>query len=131
MQKYIRTIHYFYNHKLQHDINAIIRKVSTKKIFANFFYRACFSPSLTTFLAAIKKGNFIIWPGLEEKIIMKYLTESPATAKGHLGQEQKNLQTTKSIPNLDAFPPSDIPNTKKREQHTVLLKHTAFCDPTG
>ena len=62
---------------------------------------------------------------------MKYLIESPATAKGHLDQEQKKLQTTKSIPNLDAFPTSDIPNTKKREQHTVLFKHTAFCDPTG
>ena len=117
--------------QLQQRMNAIIRKDATKKYLANFHYRSCFSPALSTFLTAIKKGNFITWPGLEEKLILKYLSESPATAKGHLDQERKNLQSTNSSTNFDAFPPSDIPNTKKREKHTVLLKNTAFCDPTG
>lgn len=117
--------------QLQQSMNAIIRKDATKKYLANFHYRSCFSPALSTFLTAIKKGNFITWPGLEEKLILKYLSESPATAKGHLDQERKNLQSTNSSTNFDAFPPSDIPNTKKREKHTVLLKNTAFGDPTG
>ena len=117
-------------YKLQHNINAVIRKDATKKFLANFFYRTCFSPSLTTFLATIKKGNFITWPGLEKnhhEVFNRITSDSKRPPR----PGPKYLQTTKSIPNLDAFPPSDIPNTKKQEQHTVLLKHTAFCDPTG
>ena len=112
-------------------INAIIRKDSTKKYLANYLYKCCFSPALTTFKKAIANGNFLTWPGLHEKTIQQYLTETPATAKGHLDQEQKSLQSTKSSSDHDSFPSSDTPNIKKHETHTTLLKHTAFCDPTG
>ena len=112
-------------------INAIIRKDSTKKYLANYLYKCCFSPALTTFKKAIANGNFLTWPGLHEKTIQQHLTETPATAKGHLDQEQKSLQSTKSSSDHDSFPSSDTPNIKKHETHTTLLKHTAFCDPTG
>ena len=120
--------------KLQKEkpsINAVIRKDSTKKYLANYLYKCCFSPALTTFKKAIAKGNFLTWPGLEEKVIQQYLTESPATAKGHLDQERKNLQSTKLSETIDSFPLPDAPNAKKFETHTKLMKHTAFCDPTG
>ena len=113
------------------SISAIIRKDSTKKHLANYLYKCCFSPALTTFKKAIANGNFLTWPGLQEKTIQKYLTETPATAKGHLDQERKYLQSTKLSPDHDSFPLPDTPNTKKHESHTTLLKHTAFCDPTG
>ena len=46
-----------------------------------------------------------------EKAVRKYLTPSPATAKGHLDQNQKNQNSTKS--NLFTVPVHDLNNVNK------------------
>ena len=59
------------------------------------FYQVCFFyPSKSTLMRAAQHGNFITWLGLNPHNIAKHFTMTMATAKGHLNQEQKNLQST-------------------------------------
>ena len=75
--------------------NVIIRKQTTKGDLAQYLHACAFSPAISTFLTAIKKGHFITWPGLTPALIKKHLPPSVFSAKGHLNQEMKNLQSTK------------------------------------
>ena len=75
--------------------NVIIRKDKSKMELAQYLHACAFSPSPSTFITAIRKGHFITWPGLTPSLIQKYLPPSISTAKGHLNQEMKNLQSTK------------------------------------
>ena len=50
---------------MNHHINAIIRKNTSKSELAQYLHASCGSPAITIFLNAIKKGNFITWPGIE------------------------------------------------------------------
>ena len=84
-------------HATKHYINAIIRKDTTKKDLADCLYQCCFSSPLSTFKVAIDNGNFLTWPGIDDATIKKCLSETMNTAKGHLDQEMKNLQSTKNI----------------------------------
>ena len=77
-------------------INVIIRKKQTHSDLADFLHAACFSPVISTFHHAVKNNHFITWPGLTPQLISKHLTKKIATAKGHLNQERKHLQSTKS-----------------------------------
>ena len=79
-----------------YKINAIIRKDTTTYDLIHYLHACCFSPPISTFKKAIRKGNFLTWPGLQQDTkILKYLEETMATAKGHLDQERKHLQSTK------------------------------------
>jgi hypothetical protein len=49
-----------------------------------------FSPVKSTWIAAIKNGNFMSWPGLTESAVDKYLSKSSAKVKGHLSQQRMN-----------------------------------------
>ena len=46
-------------------VNAIIRKDTSTKELAEYLYACCGSPSVSTLVKAIHKGNFISWPGID------------------------------------------------------------------
>ena len=51
-------------------------------------------------MKAIKNKHFTSWPGLDEKLIKKYILPSMETEAGYLNQERQHLQftsTTKKI----------------------------------
>jgi hypothetical protein len=75
--------------------NAIIRKDLSKTQLAQYLYGCCGSPVVSTFKKAIKNGNFITWPGIDTLSLDAHLPKSIASAKGHLDQERKNLQSTR------------------------------------
>jgi hypothetical protein len=52
-------------------------------------------PVKSTWLKAIKAGNYVGWPMLNEHNIQKYYSETIETPKGHLNQTRKNVQSTK------------------------------------
>jgi hypothetical protein len=79
----------------KHHLNAIIRKDLSKTQLVQYLYGCCGSPVVTTWEKAIKNGNFITWPGIETLSIDAHLPKSIDSAKGHLNQEQKNLQSTR------------------------------------
>jgi hypothetical protein len=68
---------------------------SNQKDLINYLHAACFSPVKSTWITAIKNGNFSSWPGLTEHAVEKHLSESTSTTKGHLNQQRKNARTTK------------------------------------
>ena len=47
-----------------------------------------------TFLKSINKDNLITWPGIDDTNFSKVVGMTTATAKGHLDQERRNLQST-------------------------------------
>ena len=130
-----------------HQANAIILKNQSKTELAQYLYGCCGSPVITTWKKAIKNGNFITWPGIDTISLDRDLPKSIASAKGHLDQERKNLQSTKIPPaetnipeqtdesNEDFFPISDLPNVKTFEACAQIIpfvaKNTAYHDLTG
>ena len=121
--------------------NAIVKKSATHADLAD-----CGSPPLRTFLRAIKNGNLITWPGIRDVNFNKHLTKSLASAKGHLNQERKNLQSTKppskpvspssTFDDDDFFPaPTSSPPVKTFEVLSTIIPFEAngkaFHDLTG
>jgi hypothetical protein len=68
---------------------------NNQKDLINYLHAACFSPVKSTWIKAIKNGNFSSSPGLNEHTVEKYLSKSTSTAKGHLNQQRQNARTTK------------------------------------
>jgi hypothetical protein len=68
---------------------------NNKKDLINYLHAAYFSPVKSTWIKAIKHGNFSSWLGLNEHSVEKYLSKSTSTAKGHLNQQRQNARTTK------------------------------------
>jgi hypothetical protein len=68
---------------------------SNQKDLINYLHAACFSPVKSTWITAIKNGNFTSWPGLTEHPVEKHLSKSTSTTKGHLNQQRQNSRSTK------------------------------------
>ena len=133
----------------QHKANIILRADKSKMELAQWLHACCGSPTINTFCKAIDKGNFITWPGLTSNLIKNNLPLVQATAKGHLNQERKNLQSTKPgiILNKnikieadikqenDLFPSSDSPNNRTHQCFATIESFEttakAYSDQTG
>ena len=104
--------------------NVIIHKKQTTKQLAQYLHAACGSPPISTFLKAIKSGLLQSWPGID---LIKESDLSPtiATAKGHLDQERKNIQSTKA-PTRASSPPNP-PTT----QHRDAVETTSSSTPAA
>jgi hypothetical protein len=68
---------------------------NNQKGLINYLHAACFSPVKSTWIKAIKNGNFSSWPGLNEHTVEKHLSKYTSTTKGHLNQQRQNARTTK------------------------------------
>jgi hypothetical protein len=80
----------------QHSINSIIDE-RTQHELIQLLHATCFSPTKSTWIKAIKNNYFTTWPLVNDTIIQKYFRNSTATAKGHLDQQRKNIQSTKQL----------------------------------
>jgi hypothetical protein len=68
---------------------------SNQKDLTNYLHGACFSPVKSTWITAIKNGNFSSLPGLTEHAVEKHLSKYTSTTKGHVNQQRQNARTTK------------------------------------
>jgi hypothetical protein len=68
---------------------------SNQKDLINYLHAASFSHVKSTWITAIKNGNFTSWPGLTEHAVEKHLSKSTSTTKVHLNQQRQNARTTK------------------------------------
>ena len=126
-------------------VNAIIRKDKSKSELASYLHACAGSPPISSFIRAVKNGNFATWPGINDINFAKFLDPTIATAKGHLNQEKKNLQSTKvqikiekpdHVQSTEDFsPPSETPNEKSYECFATIVDSTksgkAYHDLTG
>jgi hypothetical protein len=60
-------------------------------------HAVCGYPVKSTWLKAIKAGNYVGWPMLNERNVQKYYPETIETAKGHLNQTRKNMHHQSQI----------------------------------
>ena len=121
-----------------HQLNGIIKKETSKSDLIHFLHAACFSPSPSTWIQAIKRNFFLGWPGLTVEAVRKYLISSPSTHKGHLDQTQKNQASTKSesTPHGSSFdiPLCELDNVKHHVVSATILNNTPgriYTDQTG
>ena len=127
----------------KHALNVIISKNQTKSDLIHYLHACCFSPPKSTFLKAIKNGNFLGWPGLTVENVTRNLVIPPATAKGHLNQEKQHLQSTKNTELLhqidddtDFFPlPDTTPPIRTNNIMPLVVpfreRNTTYSDQTG
>lgn len=81
-----------FNNKL----NIITPVKQHTQTLVNYVHAALFSPAKSTVIKALQNNHFIGWPGFTLENVRQFLTETPATAKGHLDQHKQNLQSTQS-----------------------------------
>ena len=115
-------------------VNYIIQRKKSKHDLAHYLHRCAMSPKISTFQAAIGRGNFVTWPGIDNINFKNIIRTTEATEKGHMDQELQGLQSTKKIEDEedDAFP------NKIKEKTLVCLatvtrlpkekKETAYID---
>jgi hypothetical protein len=63
-----------------------------------WMHALCGYPVKSTWLKAIKAGNYVGWPMLMELNVQKYYPQATKTAKGHVNQTRKNVRSTKVKP---------------------------------
>ena len=92
----------------------------------------CGYPVKTTWLKAIKAGNYVGWPLLTVKNVTKYYPETTETPKGHLNQTRKNVRSTKPKP-FQTADSAQLRGKKVQDVHTQVyeVRNTVFTDQTG
>ncbi len=94
----------------------------------------CGYPVKSTWLKAIKAGNYVGWPMLNERNVQKYYPETIETEKGHLNQTRKNVHSTeaKTAP-LETWDTSQLHGKKVQDVYTKTYRvhETMFSDQPG
>ena len=101
--------------------NDVVQMNQTKNELVQFLHSTCFSPAPSTFIKAIKNIQLSTCPGLTEELISKHLPLSPATTKGHLKQEFKNILPTINIETATTFP-----DTNPEPEELLSVTHDFF-----
>ena len=98
-----------------------------------WMHAVCGYPVKSTWLKAIKAGNFIGWPLLTAANVTKYFPESDETTKGHMNQTRKNVRSTKSKPLEQANGIQALRGKKIQDifTRTYDVRETIFSDQTG
>ena len=60
-----------------------------------YYHAATGFPTKTTWIKAIKAGNYATWPGLTTNAVRKHFPESEETQKGHMRKEPSGIRSTK------------------------------------
>jgi len=83
--------------KYLQQANSVYDLPSTEEAI-KWMHAVCGYPVKSTWLKAVKAGNFIGWLLLTERNVNKYYPETTETPKGHMNQTRKNLRSTKTKP---------------------------------
>jgi hypothetical protein len=97
-------------------------------------HTVCGYPVKSTWLKAIKVGNYVSWPMLTECNVQKYYPKTIETAKGHLNQTTKNMRSTKvKTTPLETCDTSHLHGKKVPNAYTqmYMVCETMFSNQTG
>ena len=111
--------------------NSVYDLPSTEQA-VKWMHAVCGYPVKSTWLKAIKAGNFMGWPLLTEQNVKKYYPETTATPKGHLNQSRKNVRSTKTKP-FEEPTTSQLRGRKNKDVYIKVydVRETVFTDQTG
>lgn len=98
-----------------------------------WMHAVCGYPVKSTWIKAIKAGNFVGWPLLTEKNVNKYYPESNETQQGHMNQARKNVRSTKRQPLETCNAAFRLRGKKEKDVFvkTYDVRETIFSDQTG
>ncbi len=80
------------------DLATFTHSVRTRANGVKFAHQSLCNPKISTLLKAVRKGFLDGCPNLSEKLILKYLNPSPATAKGHMKRPRHGIRSTGRVP---------------------------------
>jgi hypothetical protein len=98
-----------------------------------WMHAVCGYPVKSTWLKAVKAGNFVGWPLLTERNITKYYPDAVETQKGHMNQARKNVRSTKSKPQpFEVFTSNQMTGKKIKDVFLNVydVRETVFTDQT-
>jgi hypothetical protein len=113
--------------------NSVYDLPSTEQAI-KWMHAVCGYPVKSTWLKAIKAGNYVGWPMITERNVQRYYPKATETAKGHLNQTRKNVRSTKAKPApLETCDTSQLKGMKTRDIYTETynVRETMFLDQTG
>ena len=101
-----------------------------QKLFI-FLHTAAGFPVKTTWIDAIKKGYFKLWPTLTLDAVKRHYPESDATTKGHLKKQHQNVRSTKV--KLDDSNDNSLTSANKKPIYMKIFSahNTIYTDQTG
>ena len=106
---------------------------STEKTI-RYLHAAAGFPTKSTWLKAIRAGNYNSWPGLSCKAVNKYFPESDETQKGHMKQSRQGVRSTKVKVKVEGEEaPTVKPHVKHSDIYVTVLDHknTIYTDQPG
>ena len=83
--------------KFLQQANSVYDLPSTEEAI-KWMHAVCGYPVKSTWIKAVKAGNYVGWPLLNERTVRKYYPETVETPKGHKNQTRKNVRTTRDQP---------------------------------
>ncbi len=96
-----------------------------------WMHASCGYPVKSTWLKAIKVGNYVGWPMLTKRNIQKYHPKTIETAKGHLNHARKNVWSTKAkAAPLETWDTSHLHSKKVCKVYTKHTWYAKPCSPT-
>eukprot|EP00804_Cyclotella_cryptica_P009053 CCRYP_003151-RA/>CCRYP_003151-RA protein AED:0.23 eAED:0.28 QI:0/0/0/1/0/0/3/0/973 len=95
-----------------------------------YLHAAAGFPTKSTWLAAIRKGNYSTWPLITVKSVHKHFPQSEETQQGHMRNQRQGTRSTKQ-----ALPQAE-PRTPLPQLHDIFIRTydthgTLYTDQTG
>jgi hypothetical protein len=109
------------------NLATFTHSVRTRGNGVKFAHQALCNPKISTLLKAVRRGFLRGCPNMSEKLILKYLNPSPATAKGHMKRPRHGIRSTrrKTPPqqsDSSASPIPPIPILRPNEDHGAPIE---------
>ena len=102
-----------------------------------FMHAACGFPVKSTWIKAIRSGNYVGWPLLTVSNVHKHYPETDETPKGHLNQSPAGTRSTKPkrVPLMEANQDElkQMLGVKERDVYIKIwdMRGTLYTDQTG
>ena len=118
--------------ELSHVANNVYELPSTAQAI-RYLHAACGFPVKSTWIKAIKRGNYVGWPFLTAEAVSKHFPESVETLKGHLDQTRQHTRSTQSFPTATEEALESRRGKKKRDIYIKVfeMRGTVYSDQTG
>ncbi len=116
--------------KALQQVSSVYDIPSTKQAI-KWMHAVCGYPVESMWLKAIKAGNYVGWPMLNERNVQKYYPGATETAKGHLNQTRKMYAPPKN--GLSHSKYATTFNSMARKYAMYTPKRTRYakpCSPT-
>ena len=111
-------------------VSHVFELPSTKETIC-YLHAAAGFPQRDTWIKAIRKGSYAMWPGLTVTAVNKFFPEADETQQGHMKGVRQGLRLTKETQSQDKDK-DPAPVTKQNDImiKTVDLKETIYTDQT-